>query len=217
MKNPLLVMLVACALLGCTTKFEESDARDVQGEDVQDVQGEDTQDVQGEDAIEEDAAGEPDEFDGYDVEVPEVEPAIIIDNLTDGQFIATGTWTEGLPGCCGGVCWGENFLYADIRTPYGDETPNAWADFTPALPEAGLYAVFIWWPEGDDRATQAPVIIQHAEGRTVRILDLTINGSAWHLLGVFRFDAGTFGNVRVEDSRTGYTNADAVGFLQINP
>ena len=201
-------MLMACALLGCTTKFEDSDAQDVQGEDVQDVQGED--------AIEDDAAGEPDEFDGYDVEVPDVEePAIIIDNLTEVQFVATGSWSEGFPDS--GICWGENFLYAEPRTPFDDTTPNAWATFTPNLTEAGLYAVFIWWPEGDDRATQAPVIIQHAEGRTVRILDLTINGSAWHLLGVFRFDAGTDGNVRVEDSRTGYTNADAVGFLHINP
>jgi hypothetical protein len=199
-----LVMLIACALLGCTTKFEEKDA--------QDVQGEDDQDVQGEDALQDDASTESG-ADGYDIEIePGAEPAIIIDD-TDYQpfFDFTGEWMElDTPQAYNNRC-----LYANPRLGTLD-TPEATATFNPDLPEAGLYAVFIWWPDGDDRATDAPIFIHHAEGIALRQFNLRSNGNQWRRLGVFRFNAGSEGKVVLWDSKTGYTNADAVGFLHLD-
>jgi hypothetical protein len=136
---------------------------------------------------------------------------IIIDNLDPGCVVELGQW--GTCGCndCEGKCYGADFLYADPKQQ-ADENHYYRVRFTPNIPESGAYEVFMWWPKGADRATDAPVTINHAEGAAKLTVDLRHKGSQWYSLGVYQFRQGAEGSVVIEDSETGYANADAVRF-----
>lgn len=93
--------------------------------------------------------------------------------------------------------------------------------FTPELPEAGWYEVRLAHCYNVRRSTRTPVTIHHAEGEvTLRInqQEEPEHGKLFRKLGVFRFEAGRKGWVRVSNDGTEPDKvviADAVQFLKV--
>jgi len=95
------------------------------------------------------------------------------------------------------------------------------ATFTPNLPAAGRYEVRLAHCYNIRRATNTPVTIRHADGeKTLRInqQDEPEHGRLFRSLGVFRFEAGAKGFVRISNEGTDPTKvviADAVQFIPV--
>ena len=136
--------------------------------------------------------------------LPPADRAILIDNSSPGFVIDEGEWGSCAQGECGGVCFGEDFRYADT----GCTQCRARFEFHITTP--GDYDIWTWWPQGGDRATDTLFTILHpGDPVTVRV-DQQNSGGSWYWLADLPFDAGQQGAVIVEGSMTGYVNADAV-------
>jgi hypothetical protein len=87
--------------------------------------------------------------------------------------------------------------------------------FTPALPSAGTYTVYLCWTAHPNRASNVPVDIVHTGGITNRVVDQRTNGGTWASLGAYTFAAGTGGSVLIRTEATNgyYVVADAARFM----
>lgn len=131
---------------------------------------------------------------------------IIIDNASPSGIAYVGTWTASTtqPGY-----WATDYRH-DGNTSKGTKS----ATFTPALPSAGWYQVFMWYPARSTYATSVPVDIVHAGGTATLTINQQVNGGVWNLLGTYDFNAGSAGYVRIRTTGTsGYVVADAVKFV----
>jgi hypothetical protein len=95
------------------------------------------------------------------------------------------------------------------------------AVYCPAIYTAGYYDVFIWYPQGSNRATNAPWSVNYFGGSTNVAVDQTINGGGWLLIAPARpFQKGTNGYINLSND-TGYSGkvvlADAVRFTLVAP
>jgi hypothetical protein len=127
---------------------------------------------------------------------------IIIDNRDSG-YTESGTWGES----------GSSGEYND-SSRYTN-TSGHYATWTPDLPDAGTYKVYVWYSYWSTRDTNAKYIVHHSGGDAVFRLNQQVNYSQWVELGEFSFNQGTSGYVRVvrDGSSTGSsTSADAVKF-----
>jgi N-acetylmuramoyl-L-alanine amidase len=107
---------------------------------------------------------------------------VIVDN-TAATF--TGTWTlETISSAYGG-----NHRYATTVTG----SPTATATYTPNIPAAGYYAVYVWYrPSGAGTTTaDARITVNHAGGSTVWTQDQTKDGYTWKYIGTYYFEAGS--------------------------
>jgi hypothetical protein len=88
------------------------------------------------------------------------------------------------------------------------------ARFTPRLPEARVYTVYLRWPAGGaSHAANTPVVITHAQGTTHLRVNQQVGGGAWNRVGSYRFHAGQQGSVLISNTGTdGSVVADAVVF-----
>ncbi len=135
---------------------------------------------------------------------------VVVDNDTPGVMDAwTGSWSTS----SGPNPYGATSKYT---TQYG-----ATAVWTPTLPQAGLYQVYVWYTTIGDRDEQAPYVITHAYGTSEVTQNQKVNGGQWNLLGTYCFEAGTSGKVtltrRPGTVHGGHTNADAVKFVYVPP
>lgn len=95
--------------------------------------------------------------------------------------------------------------------------------FTPTLTKAGWYEVRLAHCFNVRRSTKTPVTIHHADGdSTLKInqQEEPKHGHLWRTLGIFRFEAGRTGWVRVSNEGTEPNKvviADAVQFLPCPP
>jgi hypothetical protein len=93
--------------------------------------------------------------------------------------------------------------------------------FTPELPKAGWYEVRLAHCFNVRRSTKTPVTIQHADGDTTVCINQQEeppHGQLFRTLGIFRFEAGRAGWVRVSNDGTEANKvviADAVQFLPV--
>ncbi len=88
--------------------------------------------------------------------------------------------------------------------------------FTPTVTAPGEYEVCMWWPVWSTAATNVPVYVTHSGGTSLVTTDQSVNGGQWNVLGVYDFDAGTAGNVRIETAgTTSHVAADAVRFVRV--
>ena len=86
------------------------------------------------------------------------------------------------------------------------------------MANAGNYEVYAHWTSGGNRANNVPIDVTHGNGTTTVTVDQTQNGGQWNLLGVFHFDAGTSGNVRIRNGGTNlYVIADAIRLVAAAP
>ena len=134
---------------------------------------------------------------------------VIVDN-TAATF--TGTWTlETVSSAYGG-----NHRYATTVTG----SPTATATFTPTIPAAGYYAVYVWYrPSGSGTTTaDARITVKHAGGTTVWSQNQNQDGYTWKYIGTYYFEAGSnpaTGSVVIDNLSSTAGNrviADAVRF-----
>jgi len=144
-------------------------------------------------------------------------PSIIVDNTDATGVIITGAWTNSTSTA---GYYGSNYI-TDGNAGQGTKS----VQYTPVIPTAGQYKVYLNWPELDNRATNVPVDITDNTGVTTEIIvDEKNTDGNWLPLGTFNFNAGsstTLGTVIIKTiSKTGvltnsYVIADAVGFTPI--
>lgn len=128
-------------------------------------------------------------------------PTLIVDN--PGAVVG-GAWTNSAatPGY-----FGSDYLH-DGNAGKGTKSVT----FTPQIPTAGNYPVYLRWTADTNRAGNVPVTITHAGGSTGVAVNQRLNNGNWVLLGVFDFAAGNGGNIRIDNTGTdGFVVADAVG------
>lgn len=92
------------------------------------------------------------------------------------------------------------------------------AVYSPYLPRAGLWRVYIWYRSGSNRATDAVFVVRSIDGTRRFIVDQTSNGSVWNLLGEFHFSSGSGPWVVISDSGCAGSRvvvADAVMFVYV--
>ena len=137
---------------------------------------------------------------------------IILDN-TNAAVTFAGNWQSGTSSP-------DKYL-ADYRFASTLAGGISNATYRPAIGVPGYYDVFIWYPQGSNRATNAPWSVGYEGGSTNLAVDQTVNGGGWRLLAAARpFPAGTNGYVRLAND-TGYAGkvvmADAVRFAFVGP
>jgi hypothetical protein len=97
---------------------------------------------------------------------------------------------------------------------------NSTAIYRPNLPKAGLYDVWIWYSEGDNRATNALWEVSAKSGMETMTVNQTTNGGAWlKIAGGKPFDQGTNGFVRLTNLAGPIPSvvvADAVAFVYVD-
>ncbi len=81
--------------------------------------------------------------------------------------------------------------------------------WTPNIPAAGRYDVFVRWTNSSTRSASVPVTVAHADGTTSKRFNQQTGGGQWVRHGNYRFLAGTRGYVQTDDSQ-GQASADAV-------
>ncbi len=92
------------------------------------------------------------------------------------------------------------------------------AIFTPTLPASGNYEVYMRVPAGSNRASNVPVDVNHAGGRTTVSVDERFNSNIWVSLGNYFFNAGTVGNVTIRnDGANNFVMADVVRWIPTAP
>ena len=86
------------------------------------------------------------------------------------------------------------------------------AVWTPDLPEAGDYAVYVSYAAGDGRTDAARYTVRHAGGEAAFLVNQTMGAGTWVYLGTFPFEAGAAGAVELTGAGSGTLSADAVRF-----
>ncbi|MBI3977266.1 MAG: peptidoglycan DD-metalloendopeptidase family protein [Chloroflexi bacterium] len=129
--------------------------------------------------------------------------AIVVDDGSPGFELGGPAryWKQAAIGYNGG-------MYYTTNTTVGVDN---WARWTPNLPAAGRYEVFVYVPSNYAGA-HARYRIQHAAGtETVEVYQEEYSDE-WVSLGVFAFAAGTAGSVDLADETGAPPNAEVVGF-----
>ncbi len=119
---------------------------------------------------------------------------IILDNSTaksTGGTDVGGNWTRstGAPGYYG----------ADFQVRAAT-TSTAWARWTPRIPAAGYYTVYMRWSAAASRASAAKVTVCSATVNVSTTVNQRVNGGVWNSLGRYYFGAGyrpTMGSITI--------------------
>jgi len=135
---------------------------------------------------------------------------IILDN-TNPAVSFSGIWQTGITSV---DKFGPDYRFAS--TAAGGALT---AVYQPSIYAAGYYDVFVWYPQGSNRATNAPWSVFYYGGNTNVPVDQTINGGGWQLIApATPFQKGTNGYVNLSND-TGYSGkvvlADAVRFTLV--
>ncbi len=112
----------------------------------------------------------------------------------------------------------STYVDAGYHHDGNDSKGNQRARFTPALPKAGRYEVFVAYPWNANRASNAPVTIRHADGETVVKIDQKKKPPLQDLfisVGTYRFEAGKAGYAEIGNTGTdGFVVIDAVQWVE---
>jgi uncharacterized repeat protein (TIGR01451 family) len=119
--------------------------------------------------------------------------------LNTQDAIYTGLWTKGT------VATGIYGAYYQFATTTLFD-PTAWALYDPYIPAAGLYDVYIWYPQNATFTTNAQVYVHGGTNDLILSVNETAHGGAWQPLATnMYFASGTNGNVILYND-TGDTN-----------
>jgi len=131
--------------------------------------------------------------------------SFIVDNGDPG-FGDWGTWIEGT--YAPELAWDLDYQYC---TAGGAEE---WARWTPTLPYADTFDVYIFWIAGSNRTDNVMFNIVGGANDTI-FLSQQGSGAAWHHAGRFWFESGDGGYVQVSDQfdDAGVVIADAVMWI----
>jgi hypothetical protein len=109
---------------------------------------------------------------------------------------------------------GDGYVHDD-KTGKGEKS----ATFTPKLPKAGEYEVYVSYTATKGRSTNTPVTIRHADGEKTVLVNQEekpkLDG-LFRSMGKYRFEAGAAGSVTISNKdTTGYVIVDAVRFVPV--
>ncbi len=133
---------------------------------------------------------------------------VVVDNADPGFSVLSGSWSTGTSSP---DKYGSDYRYTSSGGSLSE------VEWTPDLPEAGQYQVSVWYPEGSNRADNAPYTVHHASGSTLFRVNQQINGGQWNVLGVFDFDVGDASVTLSDDANPSVVIADAVRFVGVDP
>jgi hypothetical protein len=135
---------------------------------------------------------------------------IVLDN-TNAEVNFAGSWSTGSSA--------TDKYKSDYRFASSTATAMATATYRPDFSNAGLYDVFIWYPAGGNRATNAPWTISFLGGSTNVLVNQQTNGGFWFQIAAARpFSTGTNGFVQlVNNAGPSIVVADAVKFSFSGP
>jgi hypothetical protein len=134
---------------------------------------------------------------------------IILDNASAGLQDAaggrtfTGSWCTSAASNQFGATALNNCLGAVAAT----------YQWTPTIPTAGAWDVYVWWGAQPFQSTSAPVTVVSASGTVTQTFNEQTGGGQWVLHGRYTFSAGTAGYVKVTNNGSGHVGADAVRFV----
>ncbi len=139
---------------------------------------------------------------------------VVLDNDSPGVTFS-GAWTNST----GSVHYDEDYgAVADVvtyRFASISATETATATYTPNIPQAGFYPVYVWAADGSNRTNQLYRITDSDGGVTEIRVDHRMVGKGWVYLGAYHFDAGMGGNVQISNQSTAGGSvviADAIRF-----
>ncbi len=115
---------------------------------------------------------------------------IFMDN-PDAAYV--GSWTAGTSSA-------DKYLadYDYATTVTGSATK--FATYTPNIVTTGYYDIYVWYPAGSNRPTDANHYISYNGGSTTVLVNQTANGGAWRLLTSGKnFLAGQHGYVQISN------------------
>ena len=115
----------------------------------------------------------------------------------------TGSWCTAPP-------WNQHGIDALFNCTNTEVSTYRW---TPTLPTAGSWDVYIWWSAQSSQSAAAPVKVVSADGAVTRTYDQRSGGGQWVLHGRYSFTAGTNGYVEIGNGGEGRVSADAVRFV----
>ncbi len=133
--------------------------------------------------------------------------AVIVDNP---EAVFTGQWTDATFST---DRFGTNYQFASSVTAPATAT----ATFRPNLPTAGKYDLHVFYPQGGNRANNAPYTISSSAGELTVPVNQQSGGGAWQSIASARaFASGTSGFVRVaNNANPSVVIADAVRFTYV--
>ena len=132
---------------------------------------------------------------------------VILDNaalgVTDvaGGRTFTGTWCKS----SGTSPYGIDSLYS---CGTGPDTYR----WTPNIPTAQSYDVYVWWSTHANRTATVPFKVVYSGGTVTKTFDQRTSGGQWVLHGRYAFAVGKVGYAEVSDAN-GLALADAVRFV----
>jgi hypothetical protein len=146
-----------------------------------------------------------------DFDSPPIEPAVKVTKESLGGIVVDDAEAE-VVGFGTVSTSAAKYVLAGYRHDGNAGKGQATARFTPDIPKAGKYEVFIAYPANPNRAARVPVTIAHADGETT----VTINqretppvDGLLRSIGTYRFEQGRRGHVAV-------SNKDTAGFVVID-
>jgi len=105
---------------------------------------------------------------------------IILDN---GGASFVGSWSLGT---ASPDKYGIDYRYTVVSTSVGKS-----AVYTPPIPYTSSdWEVYVWYPQGNNRTTEAQYFIQYAGGCDTIYLNQQMNGGRWYYLGMYPMSAG---------------------------
>jgi len=132
---------------------------------------------------------------------------VIVDNDGAG-YSESGTWETISSSGYGG----------SYRRAVTSSTETATATFTPTIPEAGYYHVYVWYPGFSTNANDVKITVNHTGGETVWTQNMELDGHTFKHIGPYYFKAGNnpaSGSVTISNlsgETANYVIADAVRF-----
>jgi uncharacterized lipoprotein YddW (UPF0748 family) len=141
---------------------------------------------------------------------------ILIDN-TDSGCSRTGSWTSGSVAAVPKI--GATYLYASANA----SSATATCRWTPSIPAAGNYDVWVYYQIGGNRTSAATyTVVYNGTPAVTSVQDqysTTANQGGWFLVGPnLPFAAGSVGYVEVSNYTTsgGLISADAAKFVRVS-
>jgi hypothetical protein len=142
---------------------------------------------------------------GEDPGDPGTPGEIIVDNRDSG-YSDSLAWATGL---AASDKYGKDYRWIST-TPGGTKT----ATWSPLLDTQADYEVFVWYPAGTNRATNAQFTVLYRGGSKVVEVNQQNGGGQWNSLGVYPMGSAS-GVVLSNDAESGFVVvADAVKFVE---
>ncbi|GHC13417.1 glycosyl hydrolase [Cerasicoccus arenae] len=135
--------------------------------------------------------------------------SVILDNTASSGVTKVGTWSASTSS--------PGFRQTDYLHDGNSGKGSKSVTFSPSLPSAGIYRVYLNWTDSTIRASNVPVTVTHLNGSTQLTIDQQQPGQ-WVDLGLYTFASGSTGSVTISNAGTSsYVVADAVEFVASAP